>query len=176
MTKLRKAHYRFMQFWHHVTAPELSPAARQQVADVLSAEELSLFAAFSRGDQWHGFRVMRTLCDAGYQDPDLMVAALLHDVGKTQLRFTPVERSAEALIRKLMPKLAARWETGEPAGWRRPFVARARHPEWSARMASAAGSRPRAINLMRRHQDQLPTIETYEDELLSYLQWADDQN
>ena len=44
-------------------------------------------------------------------------------------------------------------------------------------MVEAVGSSALVVSLVRRHQDDLAeTDTTEEDELLSLLQWADDQN
>ena len=168
--------YRISQFWRQITAGSLPPSAWQEIEAVLSPPERELFRRFALGDRWHGYRVMCTLREAGHTDPDLWVAALLHDVGKTRVRFTAVDRSLEAVCRKLMPGRVQQWEQGQPTGWQRPFVVRARHPAWSAEMAQAAGSSPTAVSLIRRHQDPLPQPTSHEDHLLQLLQWADDQN
>ena len=49
---------------------------------------------------------------------------------------------------------------------RRPFIARARHPQWGAEMA-AAGSRPAVIDLIRRHQDKHDSVDNENDRLLA---------
>ncbi len=155
----------------------LPPTAWQEIQAVLTPAECDLFQKFATGDRWHGYRVLCTLREAGHADPDLWVAALLHDVGKTRAQFTAVDRSVEAVLRLMFPRRVHRWEQGDLHSWRRPFVVRAQHADWSAEMAQAAGSSSTAVSLIRRHQDSLPSVLTnHEDRLLSYLQWADDQN
>lgn len=169
--------YRLWQFWQIVTAVPLEPAMRAEVAAVLSAQELALFDRFSLNDQWHSYRVMQMLRDAGHTQPALLVAALLHDVGKTRLSLSIWQRSLIVLVSLLLPRQAAVWGQGEAVGWKRPFVVKAQHPAWSAAMATAAGSLPQAIELMRRHQDPIAPNDTSEEAtLLRLLQWADDQN
>ncbi|WP_420627238.1 HD domain-containing protein [Candidatus Leptofilum sp.] len=169
--------YRLWQFWQVVTAVPLEPAAREEVAAILSASELSLFDQFSPNDQRHSYRVMKMLQDAGHSQPALLVAALLHDVGKTKLHLTIWERSLIVLASILLPRQTAVWGQGEAVGWKRPFVVKVQHPIWSAEMAAAAGSLPQAIELIRRHQDTVPPDDSSEEaKLLRLLQWADDQN
>lgn len=169
--------YRLWQFWQIVTAVPLEPAARAEVAAILSAQELALFDRFSLNDQWHSYRVMKVLREAGHHQPALLVAALLHDVGKTKLSLSIWQRSLIVLVSLLLPRQAAVWGQGEAVGWKRPFVVKAQHPAWSAAMATAAGSLPQAIELMRRHQDPIAPNDTSEEAtLLRLLQWADDQN
>ncbi len=77
----------------------------------------------------------------------------------------------------LFPQKILAWGQGKAEGWKRPFVVKVQHPVWGAEMAQAAGSSERVVNLIRRHQDPLPSKPSLvEDELLCLLQWADDQN
>jgi hypothetical protein len=172
------ARYRIQQFWQIVTARPLTPEAWTAVTHILPApEQRQLFQTLSLSDQWHSLRVMQTLQAAGQDHPDLLTAALLHDVGKTKLPLTLWDRTLIILVSAFWPQKAASWGEGDGRDWRRPFVVKTRHPEWSAEMAAAAGCSPLSVSLMRRHQDKLPeTAVTPEDELLRQLQWADDQN
>jgi hypothetical protein len=72
-------------------------AAWDEIAAVLSPGELALFRRFSNGDQQHGYQVMRMLLAAGDDHPALLAAALLHDVGKTQLSIRVWERVVGSL-------------------------------------------------------------------------------
>jgi len=172
------ARYRLQQFWQIVTAEPLSAEAWTAVTGLLPApEQQQLFRQLALSDQWHSVRVMETLQAAGHTDPDLLTAALLHDVGKTKLRLTLWDRTLIVLLSFLLPRKVAEWGQGNGQDWRRPFVVKARHPEWSAEMAAAVGCSPLSVSLMRRHQDTLPAAAvTPEDQLLRVLQWADDQN
>lgn len=170
--------YRLGQFWRIVTARPLPTAARTEMAAALTPPEVALFECLSTSDQWHSWRVMQTLRAAGHDQPDLLAAALLHDVGKTRWPLTVWDRTLIVLAQAIWPKRAATWgQRREARGWRRPFVVKTQHPIWGAEMAAAAGCRPLTIALIRRHQDPLPD-EAYSEEerLLGYLQWADDKN
>ena len=169
--------YRAGQFWRLLRPESLPPAALADVAAVLSAAELALFQQQAGGDQWHSYHVYCTVRDAGHNDHDLFVAALLHDVGKTRAPLTVWERSLIVLVQFLWPRRIGKWGAGAPRGWKRPFVVKTKHPAWGAEMAAQAGSSPRAVSLIRRHQDVVPGLDAgHEDELLRLLQWADDQN
>jgi len=169
--------YRLAQFWHILTAVSLNADQRANIAPYLSPAELALFDTFSASDQQHSYNVFRLLQTAGHTHPDLLAAALLHDIGKTQVKLTVFDRSLIVLAQRLLPGHVAKWGQGEVQGWKRPFVVKAKHPEWGAALATAAKSRPLTILLIRRHQDTLPEpVHAETDRILAQLQWADDQN
>ena len=99
------------------------PAGRE-VADVLTTDELALYAGYSLADQWHSYRVLCCLRDAGYNHPDLLTAALLHDIGKVRCPLSIRDRTVIVVTGALFPGQVERWGQGVPDGWRRPFVAR----------------------------------------------------
>ncbi|HSM55656.1 MAG TPA: HD domain-containing protein [Candidatus Sulfomarinibacteraceae bacterium] len=169
--------YRLGQFWQLVTAHPLSPEAWQEVATVLSPQELALFRRFDRADQQHSYRVLRTLRQAGHEDPDLLAAALLHDIGKIHCRPQLWERVLGAILEKIAPRRARAWGAGDARGWRRALAIRRQHPEWGSYLAQEAGSCALTIELIRRHQDeQLLSTDEHLHRLLAALQWADNRN
>ncbi|MCA9934843.1 MAG: HD domain-containing protein [Ardenticatenaceae bacterium] len=169
--------YRVGQFWRLLAASPLAVEAQLVVTAVLNPTQQQLFARFTPGDQWHSYQVLRTLEEAGHTHPDLQVAALLHDIGKTQARLTLWGRTLIVLTQHFFSAQLAVWGQGTAQGWKRPFVIKAQHPAWGADMAAAAGCSPLAVSLIRRHQDVVPeTAVSEEDTLLRLLQWADDQN
>jgi putative nucleotidyltransferase with HDIG domain len=169
--------YRLWQFWQIMTAVPLEPTAREEIAVILSTSELALFEQFALNDQWHSYRVMKMLREAGHNHHALLVAALLHDIGKTKLVLSIWERSLIVLASILLPRQTAVWGQGDAVGWKRPFVVKMQHPAWSAEMANAAGTDSQAVTLIQRHQDPIaPDDQSEEGQLLRLLQWADDQN
>ncbi|MBK7180087.1 MAG: HD domain-containing protein [Chloroflexi bacterium] len=169
--------YRLRQFWQNVAARPLTAVAQSEVSAQLTPAEMTLFQHFSNSDQWHSYRVMKTLQAANHIHPDLLTAALLHDVGKTRVPLSVWERSWVVVGQVIWPKKTAVWGQDAPLGWKRPFVVKAQHPAWGADMAAAAGSSELAVGLIRRHQDTVPETAVSEmDHLLRHLQWADNQN
>lgn len=172
--------YRIGQLWQAVAARPLPARAWQEIGETLTPPEQALFRRYSLNDQRHTHRVWQTLRRSGNDDEHLLVAALLHDAGKTRLGLTIVERIMVVLANAFAPRLAKRWGEGAPAGWRRPFVVWRQHPEWGAEMAAKAGSHPIAVLLISHHQDDLarcpPDLEPGVLELLERLQWADGRN
>jgi hypothetical protein len=123
-------------------------------------------------EQAHAFRVLERLKAAGQTDPDLLVAALLHDVGKILIPLSLLDRVIIVLGNHFFRQSAVRWSKGTPIGLRRPFVVATMHPGWGADLARQAGVSPRSMDLIRRHHDPLST----NDSLLAALQAADNAN
>lgn len=121
---------------------------------------------------------MSLLEQAGHKQPDLVAAALLHDVGKDLAKFSWWDRTIVVLGQRFFPNQSSKWATGEPRGWRRPFVVKAAHPCWGAKAASASGSSPLTVQLIHFHQDQPKDLSEHNEltELLVLLQWADDES
>lgn len=136
-----------------------------------------LFHQMSLADQVHGLRVLRSLLARGERDPDLIAAALLHDVGKCQVRLRLWERVLIVLATYLAPGRVRRWGDGELTGWQRPFVIAVRHPAWGAEMVRQASGSQELVTLVLRHQESLPPDSAREIErLLIRLQEADRLN
>jgi hypothetical protein len=143
-------------------------------ASYLGPELFALFQTMSRSDRQHHLRVLRHLLGQERDHPSLMVAALLHDVGKTRVRFTIPERMMAVAVEKVIPPMFERWSRGEARGWRRGFVVSAKHPEWGADMVAAAGGDALAVKLILYHQSRVSDIPDDEIKMwLPYLQMAD---
>jgi hypothetical protein len=143
---------------------------------ILSPELMRLFRRMRRGEQTHSLRVMASLRGQGHREADLLAAALLHDCGKSRYPFSLFERTLVVVMRRLAPETYHRLASSDPAGFARPFVIAAQHPEWSAEDMAAAGASARAVELARRHQAKVDNPRTETDRLLMALQAADDEN
>jgi hypothetical protein len=173
-------HYRVWQFFRALTA-RVSQGDLETVACMLTPAPLALFRAMAIQDQRHGLDVYAALRKAGHTNPDLLAAALLHDVGKAVARLPAWQRAIIVLLDHFAPRLLARLSQGDPTGWRRPFVVYAQHPEAGACWAQEAGCSPLTVALIRRHEDriedcQIGNCQTEEDHLLAALQIADSLN
>lgn len=147
---IQAACYRVTQFWRALQAP-LHPVDESYADTRLAPRLLTLFRQLPRLERQHGIAVCRALEARGHTDPDLLVAALLHDAGKLRISPRLWERVLVVLGEHFFPALAERWGQGEPRGLRRGFVIRRRHPEWGAELAAQAGASARAVTLIRRH-------------------------
>jgi HD domain len=164
--------YRVQQFVRAVGAWS-RPEDAAEVRHHLSPAAADLFQAMPRYDRQHARRVWRTLLQRGFTDPDLLTAALLHDVGKTVRQAGALRlghRVAVVLMRAFWPGLLERIGQDRSGSWRQPFYVQQHHAGIGADLAGQAGCSSRAVNLIRRHED-LP--DQADDPLLAALQAAD---
>jgi hypothetical protein len=171
---LSRLAYRARQFWNALLSPR-KRVTSDALLPYIQPSQLILFRRMQPSEQVHAFQVLTRLRDSGNTDPDLMAAALLHDVGKILSPLSIFDRVNIVVGKRLFPKEAQQLSEGPPTGAHRPFVVAARHAEWGADLASQAGASRRTVELIRRHQDPPdsdPTSRT--DRLLAMLQAADD--
>lgn len=173
---MNRALYRTRQFFTALRA-DSQPDHLATAAELLTPGQLLLFRSLPASDQAHSLRVLRQLRRQGYDDPDLLAAALLHDVGKARRPLTVWERVLIVLVGALVPGLLSRWGRGEPRGWRRAFVVAEQHARWGAEMVTQVGGSARLAALIRHHQDEPKTVADRElSEALRVLRTADDWN
>ncbi len=144
----------------------------------LSAPLYRLFHDMSRDEQAHSLRVLRQLLEQGETHPDLLAAALLHDVGKSRVGLRLWERVLTTLAGGLGRRLGPAPHPQETTGWRRPFAVAVHHPRWGAEMVREAGGSALLQSLIERHQDPVAagTQPDGLDPLLTALQAADRSN
>ncbi len=149
----------------------------REAEEILPLEAQGLFRRMGIPDQRHALNVMRSLRHDGCTEPDLMAAALLHDVGKSAARIYSWHRAIIVLSKHLAPRLLERLIGGEPRGWRRPFVIHDQHAGIGAEWAAQAGCSALTVSLIRRHQEPLSRAPLdQEEQLLVSLQRADSAN
>jgi hypothetical protein len=160
--RLRAARYRVWQMWRALFPGRLDDTDRAILEQTLPPAGRALFAAMSANDQRHSLAVYRALRARGYDDVDLLAAALLHDSGKGSGRVRLWMRPTVVLLRALAPGLL-RWLARPPAPrWRRPFYLAWHHAEIGADLAAAAGLSERTVLLIRtHHQPGGPAAELY---------------
>jgi hypothetical protein len=161
------------QFWSALRA-QVTPEERQLVGRYLSPPLQRLFDQLSVADQRHSLDVLYALREKGYNDRDLLAAALLHDVGKIGAKLYLWQRVAIVLLQATWPALLDELAWGDPASWRYAFYLRREHPEIGARLAQENGASPLTVELIRRHQVPLRQPgRSLEDKFLRALQEAD---
>lgn len=153
------------------------PVLDEQAKKYLTLAEYNLYMKMHRSERQHHLRVLNDLLQSGHQNPSLLKAALLHDVGKTRFRFGLFQRVLVVVVKSVFPAWFELWGQAEPVGWKQPFVVSARHPEWSAEMGEAVHMEALAVELIRRHQAPIPDPpRTEADRLLVLLKAADDRS
>ena len=166
--------YRISQFWRNIRAEPLSAKSIQYVSSILNQGQLDLFLQLPTEDQAHSYGVMSSLQESGEGNHDLMVAALLHDIGKIRTPVSVWERSMVVLVERGMPAKAEKYAAGSPNGRKRAFVVKTQHPAWGAELAQQADCSKMTISLIKRHHELvMDELETDEDKLLKALQQAD---
>jgi hypothetical protein len=168
--------YRARQFWLAITA---TPAAEdlERASQILSPQLMVLFLNQTASEQVHSLTVFIRLCNQGEQSPDLLSAALLHDIGKSRFPLRIWER-AVAVIGQALPIYRTMLPGQvEPRGWKRPFAVARGHAGWGAEMAEAGGASRLTVELIRRHHDPLTASSARPaDRLLWQLQIFDHQS
>jgi len=125
------------------------------IGRLLPPEGVALFYDMPLYDRRHALNVLRTLQQQGHADPDLLAAALLHDVGKTGSaagRLRLWHRVLMVLAGALVPGLIDRLgrEGGGLVG--RAFFVQKHHAELGADLALKAGCTQATAELIRRHE------------------------
>ncbi|MFL5768562.1 MAG: hypothetical protein ACJ765_00615 [Chloroflexota bacterium] len=132
------------QFRSHVGA-RVAPGERADLVEWLTPAQLALFDAMHVADRRHGLDVAASLRREGVTEPDVLVAAVLHDAGKGETSVGP--RIAYAVGQRYGP-LAWR-AAGLVPGWKAAIATLRAHAETSAELARQAGCSPRTVALIR---------------------------
>ena len=181
--------YRIHQAWNALTAKP-AESDLEEVKSFLSPTQFSLFSDLHPSEQSHSIGIYHQLLNSGVNHPDLLTAALLHDVGKNRYPLHIWDRIIIVIGRGISPHRVDSWSQGDPDSWKRPFVVSKKHAEWGAQMAADAGASQLTVKLINRHQEQLPArhnspsqnnsnmegITYTEDQLLYLLQHFDNNN
>ena len=143
------------QFVRHVTG-RVTDRERAALAAWLTPDQFRLFGAMHRADQRHGLDVVEALRAAGHgEDPDLLLAGLLHDASKGP---------SVGVWHRVGWSLGEHYGTGVEAlfarlpGFRSAFVILRDHAERSAELAAAAGCGARTVDLIRYQSRPLDPI------------------
>jgi hypothetical protein len=168
---LSRLAYRTRQFWNALPG-HCKRVESEALLPHLSASQIVLFHQMHPSEQTHAFQVLERLKAVGQTDPDLLAAALLHDIGKIIFPLSLLDRVVIVLGKRFFRQIIGRLNEGTSNLLQRPFVVAAHHPQWGADLAEKAGASSRTVDLIRRHQD----IPSLDDPLLAALQSADNEN
>lgn len=129
---------------------------RALAAAMLPPAQLAAFAQLASTDQRHAARVLRALLAQGERDADLLVAALLHDLGKVDPcgigRVRLPHRVSKVLLRRSSPALWRRVSSRPGRGPLHGYYLLHHHPALGAAWALRLGVAPHACALIAAHQ------------------------
>ncbi|NLW56956.1 MAG: HD domain-containing protein [Firmicutes bacterium] len=154
---------------------KLKPADREFVEKYLDDAGLFLFNQMSFLDQKHSVAVARILAaeevkDNGFNQQQLIQAALLHDCGKVKGEIKWFLRPLVAVIRRWFPRRREKWGARGKSALSHALYVDRHHPSRGAYLAESLGLDPQVVSLIKRHHD--PLVED-QDRELALLQFAD---
>lgn len=177
MAVIRRVGYRIGQFGRGVV-PWASSRDLALAAAALDERQYAAFMLMAPADQRHAARVARALLTAGLRDPDLIVAALLHDLGKVDARgegrVLLFHRVAKVALTRVAPATWRRLSAAPRPGPARGYYLLRHHPALGAAWAEALGASPRACALIAAHEGD--SIRPDAAEALAHLRRADDRS
>ena len=150
--RVRGALWRVHQFAHAVRSRPDGIVDAELRRLLSTDEQWRLLARLSPFDRAHHLRVHQLLIEAGHDDPDLLRAALLHDIGKADERgrVNPLHRAIHILLRWISPALLDRL-AHDGGGLRRGVWLSVHHAEIGAALAATAGASARCCELIASH-------------------------
>ena len=151
----------------HVRA-RVAPDEEALVRGILPGSAWGLFDGMPVADRRHALDVVEKLLAGGHDSPDVLAAALLHDVAKGR-RMRLWHRVSGVLLGAVAPGLLRRLAVGDATSWRHPFWLYLHHGPMSADLAAAAGCSAVTARLIRG----VPA-DAAESQLSRILEAADD--
>lgn len=148
----RRTLWRVRQFGH-VISSRPDPAVDATLQRLLMSDaQWRLLARLTPFDRAHHLRVHQLLVEAGHDDRDLLLAALLHDVGKADERgrVHAFHRASHVVLSRFAPGALRRLAVNR--GWfRHGLWLSVRHAENGASLARSAGASERCRELIASH-------------------------
>lgn len=166
MRTAAQALYRTRQFLGSVR-PRVDAALQSEALGLLREPERQLFEKMTLRDRQHSLDVYRRLRRQGHDDPDLLAAGLLHDIGKGHVALW--HRVAYVLLEAWGPGLLERLAVrGDGRGWRQTLYRCRHHQELGAKLAREAGSSEQAVALIGSdrpcaREDRLVALQAADD-------------
>ncbi|MCH7811090.1 MAG: HD domain-containing protein [Chloroflexi bacterium] len=128
--------------------PRIDAKLRAEADGLLREPERVLFETMTLRDQQHCLEVYGRLRERGHDEPGLLAAALLHDVGKGPVALW--HRVAYVVLEAAAPKLLDRLaKLGAGAGWREALYRCRHHASLGAEQAHRAGASEQVVALIR---------------------------
>jgi hypothetical protein len=150
----RQITYRIAQGLRHLRIRS-DPSVDAALKVLLRPEYWILVKRLHHADRAHVLRVHRGLVQQGYTNPDLLLAALLHDAGKVDEHGSVhlIHRTTRVLLGRLAPNRLVEIARHN-GGWLGHGLYLAQnHARLGAELAREAGASPRTCWLIAHHDD-----------------------
>jgi UTP:GlnB (protein PII) uridylyltransferase len=122
----------------------------------LTAAQEGVFLRMQAYDRYHSVYFAKTLISNVYKVPeDLIVAALLHDVGKSRYPINSFHRMGAVVARRFAPQVMEKENEEEVAFLNRTVLVSNHHAEWSENMAKSAGVSDLTAWIIAHHEDKV---------------------
>ncbi|MCO5222560.1 MAG: HD domain-containing protein [Thermomicrobiales bacterium] len=122
--------------------------------ELLSPAQRARFLEMPAFDQQHLCRVANHLREQGITDRDVILAGLLHDIGKFDgvraVRLT--DRVGKVVLKRISPATLQNVASSYPRGRFPGLALTVRHPELGAEIARSLGCSERTCWLIRNHE------------------------
>lgn len=165
-TRIREGH---IALW-----PRREPGEELILRRWLTDEQRRAFRELPLHDRGHLARVTKTLTQRAPDNTDLIVAGLLHDLGKVETghRVRLIDRVAKVLLNHISPRLLRWLARPNPSRWRAGIVLAVHHAEIGAERAARLGCSDRVVWLIKHHEDSNSIIDDPELRLLADVDQA----
>ena len=147
------------RFLEVASARPLSPGERAAVGSWLTPALGDIFFSQQPADQRHGYHAGASVAAAGHRAPDVVTAALMHDVGKRHAGFGVAGRSIASVMILLSLPLSER------------MVIYRDHGIVAARELARAGAPPLVVDFALHHHGRRPA--TIAEDVWAALKAAD---
>lgn len=135
----------FRRFFDVLTAQGLTVVETEAVRHRLTPELGELFFSQPPADQRHAYQAGLVVVAGGQAHSDVVVAALMHDVGKRHSRLGVIGRSVASIAVRLHLPLGDR------------MTAYRDHGMLAARELAGAGAVPLVVDFARHHHGERPS-------------------
>lgn len=181
-TQWQRIGYRLRQFFTGLQA-QVTVDELRMVTELLPPTLLTRFQQMPVDAQRHSLNVLASVRVAGFTQPEMALAALLHDVGKVAAAESGVRlglwlRGPLVIVEALWPQALRRLRSADVStGWRYLLYVQQEHPQIGAAWARLAGCPRLTCWLIEHHQDKVvEQASEQEQKWLAVLQWADANN
>ena len=148
-----RAFYRIRQFLKSIFVTN-SMVDMEFVRTHLTPAQEGLFLRMQAYDRYHSVLFAKTLIDEVYRVPDdLLVAALLHDVGKSRYKINSFTRMVAVLVNKFAPHMMEDASLDNVTFLNKSFLVAKFHAEWSEEMVNMVGVSEVTSSIIASHEE-----------------------